>query len=222
MDQFKTVANPDGTISIVPINQGNQFPFKSMSEMMTTNNSILPISANKINSVAPVPLASASTMFQDLYYPNQGIMNQASNNNFEFLSSANERDVADEVQKPKRFGGLASLFRALLGFAVPGAGLLLGGLNTLRNTDFGRSRNLVDFLDMQKYGGYEGRERARRKTMTEARDLQRAIDRGDFNTGRFDKGITDRGRGDRSPAPSRPSRSAPSYEAAGRAFARGR
>ena len=58
MDQFKTVANPDGTISIVPINQGNQFPFKSISEMMTTNNSILPISsANKINSVAPVPLA---------------------------------------------------------------------------------------------------------------------------------------------------------------------
>ena len=45
---------------------------------------------------------------------------------------------------------------------------------------------------MKKYGGFEGRV-VRRRTMTEARDLQRAIDRGDFNRDR--SGITDRGRG---------------------------
>ena len=142
---------------------------------------------------------------------------------------ANEPDVEQvETLEGKSFQeptGIRKLFNFLslfspVGLITRGLGSLSGLNNRLRNTDFGLSKNLADFIDMKKYGGFEGRERARRRTMTEARDLQRAINRGDFNRDR--SGITDRGRGDTSSAPSRPSRSAPSYEAAGRAFARGR
>ena len=198
--------DPRSFQSIFPM--GVPFNPRSIQSIFPTN-----VQRGITASSAAIPFGSPVDIAQG--FPRNTPSDQGTN--FQFLESANERDVADEVERPKRFNGLASLFKALLGFAVPGAGLLLGGLNTLRNTDFLRSDNLVDFLDMQKYGGYEGRERARRKTMTEARDLQRRIDRGDFN--KDSSGITDRGRGDRSPAPSRPSRSAPSYEAAGRAFA---
>ena len=167
-------------------------------------------------------------------YDTSGAINETPMRNLGIDTSfgvANEPDVEQvETLEGKSFQeptGIRKLFNFLslfspVGLITRGLGSLSGLNNRLRNTDFGLSKNLADFIDMKKYGGFEGRERARRRTMTEARDLQRAIDRGDFNTGRFDKGITDRGRGDRSPAPSRPSRSAPSYEAAGRAFARGR
>jgi len=165
-------------------------------------------------------------------YDTSGAINETPMRNLGIDTSfgvANEPDVEQvETLEGKSFQeptGIRKLFNFLslfspVGLITRGLGSLSGLNNRLRNTDFGLSKNLADFIDMKKYGGFEGRERARRRTMTEARDLQRAIDRGDFNRDR--SGITDRGRGDRSPAPSRPSRSAPSYEAAGRAFARGR
>lgn len=165
-------------------------------------------------------------------YDTSGAINETPMRNLGIDTSfgvANEPDVEQvETLEGKNFQeptGIRKLFNFLslfspVGLITRGLGSLSGLNNRLRNTDFGLSKNLADFIDMKKYGGFEGRERARRRTMTEARDLQRAINRGDFNRDR--SGITDRGRGDRSPAPSRPSRSAPSYEAAGRAFARGR
>ena len=165
-------------------------------------------------------------------YDTSGAINETPMRNLGIDTSfgvANEPDVEQvETLRGKNFQeptGIRKLFNFLslfspVGLITRGLGSLSGLNNRLRNTDFGLSRNLADFIDMQKYGGFEGRERARRRTMTEARDLQRAIDRGDFNRDR--SGITDRGRGDRSSAPSRPSRSAPSYEEAGRSFARGR
>jgi len=165
-------------------------------------------------------------------YDTSGAINETPMRNLGIDTSfgvANEPDVEQvETLEGKSFQeptGIRKLFNFLslfspVGLITRGLGSLSGLNNRLRNTDFGLSKNLADFIDMKKYGGFEGRERARRRTMTEARDLQRAINRGDFNRDR--SGITDRGRGDRSPAPSRPSRSAPSYEAAGRAFARGR
>ena len=165
-------------------------------------------------------------------YDTSGAINETPMRNLGIDTSfgvANEPDVEQvETLEGKSFQeptGIRKLFNFLslfspVGLITRGLGSLSGLNNRLRNTDFGLSKNLADFIDMKKYGGFEGRERARRRTMTEARDLQRAIDRGDFNRDR--SGITDRGRGDRSSAPSRPSRSAPSYEAAGRAFARGR
>ena len=177
--------------------------------------------------------------FIDLYgtrpgfqYDTSGAINETPMRNLGIDTSfgvANEPDVEQvETLEGKNFQeptGIRKLFNFLslfspVGLISRGLGSLSGLNNRLRNTDFGLSRNLADFIDMKKYGGFEGRERARRRTMTEARDLQRAIDRGDFDRDR--SGITDRGRGDRSSAPSRPSRSAPSYEEAGRSFARGR
>ena len=165
-------------------------------------------------------------------YDTSGAINETPMRNLGIDTSfgvANEPDVEQvETLEGKSFQeptGIRKLFNFLslfspVGLITRGLGSLSGLNNRLRNTDFGLSKNLADFIDMKKYGGFEGRERARRRTMTEARDLQRAIDRGDFNRDR--SGITDRGRGDRSSAPSRPSRSAPSYEEAGRSFARGR
>ena len=163
-------------------------------------------------------------------YDTSGAINETPMRNLGIDTSfgvANEPDDEEDVDKATETrSGIAKLFEFLQGIPTP-FNLIRGGLESLsglnqriQQSDFGRSKNLMDFLDMRKYGGFEGRERARRRTMTEARDLQRAIDRGDFNRDR--SGITDRGRGDRSSAPSRPSRSAPSYEEAGRSFARGR
>jgi len=120
------------------------------------------------------------------------------------LGVANEEDVEQEfLPGQKKSGGIADLFKAILGFAIPGANFflnkgsdVLGGIRSLnqrlRNTDFGRSRSLADYFDMKKYGGYQGREDARAATMAQARGIQKKIDRGDYGT--RDTSI-DRGRG---------------------------
>lgn len=51
----------------------------------------------------------------------------------------------------------------------------------IRNTDFGRSTSLMDYLDMRKYGGYDEREMARRINLDEAKLLQDRIDAGEFD-----------------------------------------
>ena len=63
---------------------------------------------------------------------------------------ANEPDVE---QENKKSSGIADLFRTLLGFAVPGLGLLTSGLEgiksfnqRLRNTDLARSRTGVEYF----------------------------------------------------------------------------
>ena len=106
---------------------------------------------------------------------------------------ANEEDVEQEFLPDQKSGGIADLFRTILGFAIPGANFFLdkgrdtlGGIRSLnqrlRNTDFGRAKTLADYFDMKKYGGYEGREDARAATMAQARGIQKKIDRGDFGT----------------------------------------
>ena len=78
----------------------------------------------------------------------------------------------------KSFGaGLGSLFGTLLGLITgnPLISLAMGGFDRIKNfnqklqgSDFGRSDNLMDFLDARKYGGYDEREEARKKTMDES------------------------------------------------------
>jgi len=92
-----------------------------------------------------------------------------------------------EPSRIKQFlGGLFSL--------LPGMNILKGlsGLNQkLRNTDFGRSKNLMDYLDMKKFGGYDEREMARRINLDEAKLLQDRIDAGEFGgVGSLDFGDT--------------------------------
>jgi len=87
---------------------------------------------------------------------------------------------------PKRsFGaGLGSLFGTLLGLITgnPLISLAMGGFNRIKNfnqklqdSDFGRSKGLMDFLDIRKYGGYDEREEARKKTMDESRLLTESL-----------------------------------------------
>jgi len=71
---------------------------------------------------------------------------------------ANEPDDEEDVEGATKKGGLADLFKTILGFAVPGASLLMGGgqkvlggiqnLNQrLRNTEFARSETLQEYFD---------------------------------------------------------------------------
>ena len=57
----------------------------------------------------------------------------------------------------RRGGGISDLFRALVGFAVPGLGLLTGGLDGIRSLNqrlqgstFGRSRSMQEFLERKR------------------------------------------------------------------------
>ena len=99
------------------------------------------------------------------------------------------QEYIDQVKKSQG-GGIGGLLKFLVGLAVPGAGLLMNlgqggfdklrggfnrGLGSLRNlnqriqgSDFGQATSLMDYFDMRKYGGYQGRENAR--------DLQKQID----------------------------------------------
>jgi len=108
--------------------------------------------------------------------------------------------TVDELGNLKQPSGFKDFLKTMLGFAIPGAGLFMGdrsaseGIKSLnqrlRNTDFGRSKNLMDYLDMKKYGGYQGREDARARTMTQARGIQRQVDRRGDSTSR----VADRNR----------------------------
>jgi hypothetical protein len=105
--------------------------------------------------------------------------------NFQFLPSANEADETDVVEEKKRSGGLAELLRFLSNF-IPGVSLLRrlsdsSGIQSLnkriQESDFGRSKNLMDFLDMKKFGGYDEREAARRKTIDDAARITSSLKR---------------------------------------------
>ena len=76
--------------------------------------------------------------------------------------------------------------------AIPGAGFFLNqgsklkdGImslnNQIQNSNFGRSKNLMDYLDIKNYGGYDEREMTRRINMDEAKLLQADIDSGMYD-----------------------------------------
>ena len=105
---------------------------------------------------------------------------------------ANEEDVEQEfLPGQKKSGGITDLFKALIGFAVPGANFFLNqgsramdGIRSLnqriRNTDFAKSSSLADYFDAKSYGGRDARDRAASQNMREARAIQRQVDmRGD-------------------------------------------
>jgi len=94
-----------------------------------------------------------------------------------------------DYYNPNSLKGILSL---VAGMAIPGAGFLInqGGKlkdgimslnNRIQNTDFGRSKNLMDYLDIRNYGGYNEREMDRRINMDEAKLLQADIDSGMYD-----------------------------------------
>ena len=67
-----------------------------------------------------------------------------------------------------------------LGFSPIGIGsMMLGGLRNLndriRSSDFGQATSLADYLDMQRYGGAQGRRDAAARTIAQARGLQKQM-----------------------------------------------
>jgi len=106
-------------------------------------------SSPKINKPASV---FSQQPFNDYYGPN---------NIDTSFGVANESDDEEDVEGATKKGGLANLFKTILGFAVPGASLLMGGgqkvlggiqnLNQrLRNTTFGRSATLADYFQARR------------------------------------------------------------------------
>jgi hypothetical protein len=136
------------------------------------------------------------------------------------MGVANEADVeqVDSLTGEKRSGGITDVFKALLGFAIPGANFFLNqgqrgmdGIRSLnqrlRNTDFAKSSSLADYFDAKSYGGRDARDRAAQKTMREARAIQKQVDMRPSSI----QTNQDRARGNRPgganySAPSRPSR----------------
>lgn len=232
-----------GRVEQRPVEQnfypGTNVPIKSMAEIAANQNVVLPnqtsFDPSSIQSIFPsnfptgITASSAAIPFGSPIDIQQGFTRNTPSDqgtNFEFLPSANEADEIDEVKERK--GGIAELFAFLANF-IPGVGLLkkLGESSGIRSlnqriqqSDFGRSKNLMDYLDIKSYGGYDEREDARAATMAQARGIQKKIDRGDY--GKRDTSI-DRGRGEiTSRTTSAPRRSSSTYSAANRAFARDR
>jgi len=112
------------------------------------------------------------------------------------------QEYIDQVnQSNNKFGGIMDL---LLSAAIPGYGIFKniakGGLEGLRGfnqrlqqSDFGQATSLMDYLDMRKYGGLQGRNDAAARTMAQARGLQKQIDQRQSAV----QTNQDRGRGDR-------------------------
>ena len=226
--EYQTIANPDGTISIVPVNQqqGIMVPAYETSQLDLVNQ------INQEPKNINVPMTLEETMagsvlppdprrFQSIF-PTTGIMQQAPLQNLGIDTSygvANEEDVEQEfLPDQKKSSGLADLFRTLIGFAVPGAGLLMnlgrdgmGGIKSLnqriRNTDFAKSSSLADYFDAKRYGGRDARDDAAARNMAQARGIQKQMaQRSSAVQTNQDRARGNRPGGANYSAPSRPSK----------------
>ena len=84
------------------------------------------------------------------------------------------------LQAKQQNKGIKNLLKTAAGFMIPGANLIMsGGLQNLnqriRSSDFGQATSLADYLDMQRYGGAQGRRDAAAVTMAQARGLQKQM-----------------------------------------------
>jgi hypothetical protein len=195
----------------------NNLPFRSMSDMANEINQFpflppnpaTPLDAFK-NTVAPVPPFNPQS-FQSIV-PTTGINNTTSAAMFldnaglpaidTSFGVANEPDVE---QEKKKSSGLVDLLRTLLGFAVPGLGLLTGGLEgikslnqRLRDTDFARSSSGAGYFQMRRD------RKAREDAAKRGADKQRIKNLKAFNegAGQYFSGGNDGGSGSSYDAPS--------------------
>lgn len=171
--EYQTIANPDGTISIVPVNQAqgimvpayetsqldlvdqiNQRPKNigvPMTLKQTMAGSVLPPDPRRFQSIFPpqatgIAASSAAIPFGTSVDIAQGFTQNTPSDqgtNFQFLSSANEADETDEVTETKT--GIAKLFDFLTNF-IPGVGLLK------RLSDSGGIRSLNQKLRNTDFG----------------------------------------------------------------------
>lgn len=153
---YQNLLNTDLVNQLIQENQMKANVF-SRPNMMNIAGTSLP------GGITNIPTSINQQPFNDYYGPT---------NIDTSFGVANEEDVEEDVQGARQTGGLANLFRAALGFAVPGAGLLMnlgrGGLQgiqslnqRLRNTTFGRSATLADYF--QEKRDEKAREAARQR-----------------------------------------------------------
>jgi len=136
-------------------------------------------------------------------FPRQGIFNTAQANNitpsiipenllyedfnYKYLPSANDQYESEATTTPQtKKEGIGGLIRFLAGLAVPGLGFVLnagrgvpqGILNLnqrIQGSDFGQATSLMDYLDMRKYGGLQGRNDAAARNMAQARGITKSL-----------------------------------------------
>ena len=139
--------------------------------------------------------------FQSIF-PTSGIRQQVPLQNLGIDTSygvANEEDVEQEFLPDREPSGIAKLFEFLGKLPTP-FNLARRGLESLRGlndriqgSDFGQATSLMDYLDMRKYGGAQGRDDAAARTMAQARGIQNKIDTGEYRRTAVDN-VIDRGR----------------------------
>jgi hypothetical protein len=173
---------------------GLKYDFTSDEETGSTGNAILDFInkggiKNYISESKGLPFAQPDFINapQDYYQPmamrkdlgidtSYGVANEP--------DDEQDQDYIDQVnQSNNKFGGIMDL---LMGIAIPGYGLFKniakGGLEGLKGfnqklqqSDFGQATSLMDYLDMRKYGGAQGRRDAAARTMAQARGITKSL-----------------------------------------------
>ena len=115
----------------------------------------------------------------DEFVQTQQPVNQGIGTVFESLQQK-KNDFSNNLAQKKEKKGISNLLKSALSFAIPGYNFItsggLQGLNQrIRSSDFGQATSLADYLDMQRYGGAQGRRDAAARTMAQARGLQKQM-----------------------------------------------
>jgi hypothetical protein len=149
---FEIVANPDGTIQVVPVSTTNQFPYKSMAELAAANAISNPFQRTDLIGLFDEGLTGKKDDEEENL---TGLFDEGLTTGMPSFGSTQKAPTAFGTKR--RGGGISDLFRALVGFAVPGAGLLMGGLDGIRSLNqrlqgstFGRSRSMQEFLERKR------------------------------------------------------------------------
>jgi hypothetical protein len=149
---FEIVTKPDGTIQVVPVGTTNQFPFKSMEELAAANAISNPFQRTDLIGLFDEGLTGKKDDEEENL---TGLFDEGLTTGMPSFGSTQKAPTAFGTKR--RGGGISDLFRALVGFAVPGAGLLMGGLDGIRSLNqrlqgstFGRSRSMQEFLERKR------------------------------------------------------------------------
>ena len=185
--------------------QGLEPLYPNFGAPMVNNTSLTPdVSSSNLTSL--IPQSGINTLepaYKNPYNQIPQLMGTNSAGVFTVPDNDLEENAVtvDELGNLKQSGGIADVFRALIGFAVPGANFFLNqgsramdGIRSLnqriQQSDFGRSKTLADYFDAKSYGGRDARDRAASQNMREARAIQTQVDRRGDSTSR----IADRNR----------------------------
>ena len=149
---FEILTNPDGTIQVVPVSTTNQFPFKSMEELAAANAISNPFQRTDLIGLFDEGLTGKKDDEEENL---TGLFDEGLTTGMPSFGSTQKAPTAFGTKR--RGGGISDLFRALVGFAVPGLGLLTGGLDGIRSLNqrlqgstFGRSRSMQEFLERKR------------------------------------------------------------------------